>query len=116
MSEIKKFNIKVNGQDYDVEVQEISHSDKIKKMTPNISQTRQVHQDNGGNVVAPMPGVVTSLKVSVGDQVSSDQAVVTLEAMKMENEIPAGKTGTVKEINVKVGQGVAAGELLVVIE
>ncbi|MHB1651919.1 MAG: biotin/lipoyl-containing protein [Desulfitobacteriaceae bacterium] len=115
MSKVKRFNIKVNGQDYEVEVQEVINGDKPKKAAPPITQAKRAPQSGSGNVTAPMPGVITSVKVNVGDEVSVEQAVVTLEAMKMENEIPAGKAGVIQEIHVSVGQSVSSGELLVVI-
>jgi pyruvate carboxylase subunit B len=70
----------------------------------------------GEVVKAPMPGVVVGIAVGVGDQVSAGQGIVTLEAMKMENELKSASGGTVKEIRVEVGQGVSQGEPLVVIE
>jgi biotin carboxyl carrier protein len=70
----------------------------------------------GAIVRAPMPGVVVGIGVGVGDEVSPGQGVVTLEAMKMENELKSASGGTVREIRVEVGQGVSQGEALVVIE
>jgi len=71
----------------------------------------------GGEVVAaPMPGIVVGVSVAVGDSVEAGRGVVTLEAMKMENELRCERGGVVKEVRVKVGQGVAQGEPLVVIE
>jgi acetyl-CoA/propionyl-CoA carboxylase biotin carboxyl carrier protein len=52
----------------------------------------------------------------VGQAVEAGQSVVVLEAMKMENQIEADKTGTVKAINVKPGDTVGAGDVVVVIE
>ncbi len=70
----------------------------------------------GEIVRAPMPGVVVGIVVGVGDEVSPGQGIVALEAMKMENELKSASGGTIKEIRVKVGQGVSQGESLVVIE
>jgi pyruvate carboxylase subunit B len=70
----------------------------------------------GEVVKAPMPGVVVGVAVGVGDEVSAGQGVVTLEAMKMENELKSASGGTVREVRVEVGQGVSQGEPLVVIE
>ena len=70
----------------------------------------------GEIVKAPMPGVVVGIAVAVGDEVEAGQGVVTLEAMKMENELKSASGGTVQEIRVEVGQGVSQGESLVVIE
>ena len=65
---------------------------------------------------AVMPGKVVALLVEVGHQVEQGQGVLVIEAMKMENEIKAPRTGTVQEIRVKPGQAVEAGELLAVID
>jgi acetyl-CoA/propionyl-CoA carboxylase biotin carboxyl carrier protein len=54
--------------------------------------------------------------VEVGQTVEAGQSVVVLEAMKMENQIEADKSGTVKAINVKPGDTVGAGDVVVVIE
>lgn len=76
-----------------------------------------VEEPEGGEVVAaPMPGVVVGIAVEEGARVTQGQGVVTLEAMKMENELRCERGGVVKEIRIKVGQGVAQGEALVVIE
>ena len=68
-----------------------------------------------GNVEVPMQGTIVKVLVAVGDAVEAGQAVVVLEAMKMENQIAAEKAGTVKEIKVKAGDTVGAGDVVVVI-
>ncbi len=73
-------------------------------------------ETKGGIVKAPMPGIVIGIAVEVGSAVEPGQGVVTLEAMKMENELKSAVAGVVKEIKVEVGQGVILGEDLVVIE
>jgi biotin carboxyl carrier protein len=70
----------------------------------------------GELIKAPMPGIVVGISVEAGGVVSPGAGVVTLEAMKMENELKSGAGGVVKEVRVEVGQGVAQGEVLVVIE
>ena len=65
---------------------------------------------------AIMPGKVVALLAEVGHHVEQGQGVLVIEAMKMENEIKAPRTGTVQEIRVKPGQAVEAGELLAVID
>ena len=71
--------------------------------------------DGSGNVTAPMQGTIVKILVEVGQPVEAGQAVVVLEAMKMENQIAAEKTGTVKEIKVTTGDTVGAGDVVVVI-
>ncbi len=68
------------------------------------------------DVSAPMPGTIVQILVNVGDQVSEDQDVLILEAMKMENPIAATGTGKVASIDVKVDDKVDAGQLLMTIE
>jgi biotin carboxyl carrier protein len=64
---------------------------------------------------APMPGLVSNVLVSEGDEVQRGQAVVVLEAMKMENDLSATRAGSVKSLRVAKGQTVAQGEALAVI-
>ena len=68
-----------------------------------------------GNVEVPMQGTIVKVLVTVGQTVEVGQAVVVLEAMKMENQIAADKAGTVKEIKVQAGDTVGAGDVVVVI-
>ena len=69
-----------------------------------------------GGVISPMPGKVISVKVAVGDTVAANDVVLSLEAMKMENNIVAPTAGAVASIEVGEGDEVAAGALLLVIE
>lgn len=70
----------------------------------------------GKKVNAPLPGVILSIPVKVGQAVKAADTVVLLEAMKMENAIHAGTDGTVKEILVNAGDSVLEGNPLIVIE
>ncbi len=69
-----------------------------------------------GTISAPMQGTIVKVLVAVGDAVETGQAVLVLEAMKMENHINAETAGTVKEIRVGEGDTVGTGDVLVVIE
>jgi biotin carboxyl carrier protein len=73
-------------------------------------------RDGRQTIVASMPGRVVRLIVSAGDRVSAGQAVVVVEAMKMENEMRSPKDGIVREVNIEEGAAVEAGTVLVVIE
>jgi pyruvate carboxylase subunit B len=64
-------------------------------------------------VIAPMPGLIVRLHVQLGDQVQAGQAVVVMEAMKMENELSAPAAGTIKVIHAVPGKAVEKGALLV---
>ena len=70
---------------------------------------------SGNNVVAPMPGLIMKVLVKVGDTVSAGQKVMTMEAMKMENDINTGTAGTVKAVLVKEGDNVKEHQPLVTI-
>jgi acetyl-CoA/propionyl-CoA carboxylase biotin carboxyl carrier protein len=70
----------------------------------------------GGTVAAPMQGTIVKVLVAVGDAVEAGQALVVLEAMKMENHINAEISGTVKELRVATGDTVGTGDVLAVIE
>jgi biotin carboxyl carrier protein len=68
------------------------------------------------NVVAPMPGKVVRVLVSVGDSVDVGQGLVVVEAMKMQNEMKASRPGRVIEVRAAAGETVGAGNTLVVLE
>ncbi len=65
-----------------------------------------------GRIKAPIPGLIARILVEQGAQVESGAPVLVLEAMKMENEIRAPRSGTVRAINTKPGASVKLGELL----
>jgi acetyl-CoA/propionyl-CoA carboxylase biotin carboxyl carrier protein len=69
-----------------------------------------------GTIAAPMQGTIVKILVAVGDAVDAGQALLVLEAMKMENHINAERDGTVREIRVAAGDTVGTGDVLVVIE
>jgi acetyl-CoA/propionyl-CoA carboxylase biotin carboxyl carrier protein len=70
---------------------------------------------SSGEVAVPMQGTIIKVLVSVGDEVAAGQPVCVLEAMKMENNIAAGKAGTVSEVRVSPGDTVGSGDVVVVI-
>ena len=67
-------------------------------------------------ITAPMPGRIVRLFVQPGDAVKAGQGLVVVEAMKMENELRAGRDGTVAEVHAREGLSVDAGALLIVIQ
>jgi biotin carboxyl carrier protein len=66
-----------------------------------------------GGIVAPMPGLVLTIKVKEGDSVAAGQSLLVMEAMKMENAVTAPYAGTVAKIYVREGDSIAEGDLLV---
>ena len=73
--------------------------------------------DSGpSRLTAPIPGKVVAVKIEVGDRVEPGQALIVLEAMKMENELAADQSAKVAAIHVVAGETVEGGELLVELE
>ncbi len=127
---MKKFRVTVNGQTYEVEVEEIdagevrpAPAEEVKRVVPEEApkpaapaKRGDVAVPEGGEVVkAPLPGVVVDVKVAPGQRVQAGDVLVVLEAMKMENEIPSPVAGTVTEVAVSKGQSVNVDDVLVVI-
>jgi len=69
----------------------------------------------GTPLTAPMPGMIVSYEKNVGDSINEGETVVILEAMKMENALPAPASGTIKAINFSSGDSVARGAVLCII-
>ncbi|MFZ0242310.1 MAG: acetyl-CoA carboxylase biotin carboxyl carrier protein subunit, partial [Desulfobacterales bacterium] len=69
----------------------------------------------GTPLKAPMPGMIVKYQKNVGDAVSEGETVVVLEAMKMENALPAPVGGTLKAINYASGDSVQKNDVLAVI-
>jgi pyruvate carboxylase len=71
------------------------------------------HHSGPIDVRASLPGLVVAIQAEVGDELEEGAPLVTLQAMKMENEVRAPRAGTVVEVAVAAGQPVATGALLV---
>ncbi len=69
-----------------------------------------------GTISAPMQGTILKVLVSAGDKVELGQAMLVLEAMKMENSINAAQAGVVAEVRVSAGETVGTGDVLMVLE
>ena len=65
---------------------------------------------------SPLPGVIVSVGVKVGDKINSGDVLVVIEAMKMENNIEAEKGGVIEQINCNPGDSVAEGDVLFIIK
>lgn len=121
---MKRFNITVNGNAYDVAVEEITGSDApaaaaapAKAAAPKAAPAAKASAPAGSTKVsAPMPGTILAVKVDVGATVKKGDAILVLEAMKMENDIPAPIDGKVVAINVKKGDTVSTNDLLASIQ
>lgn len=107
---MRKFNVNVNGTSYEVHVEEIGGQPAGD--TPAAASATPHGQEI---VAAPMPGSVLDVRVRPGDTVAAGQAVLVLEAMKMENEILTPRDGTVISVNVTKGAAVNSGDTLLII-
>ncbi len=85
-------------------------------LTKTSGAKRGVRHDYAGGLIAPMPGQVRSVAVSVGDVVKKSQTLLTMEAMKMEIRIQALKDGKVKAVHVAQGQTVEREQILIEME
>ncbi len=84
------------------------------KEEPKASKPAPAATD-GKPLLAPMPGMIVSFEKNVGDQVKEGETVVILEAMKMENALPAPVSGEIKQINFSSGDSVAKNDIICVI-
>jgi biotin carboxyl carrier protein len=82
-----------------------------------LSARARMAEPEGGelHIKAPMPGLVVTIPVNIGDQILKGQNVIILESMKMENELKAPRDGVVERINVAKGDSVEKNQVLVVI-
>ncbi|MEU4230468.1 biotin carboxylase N-terminal domain-containing protein [Nonomuraea sp. NPDC026600] len=86
------------------------------ELTPAPRLPEPVEQVTPGSLLAPMPGSVLRVEVEPGDRVTKGQAVLVLEAMKMEHQIAAPADGVVSGVHVEKGQQVEAGAVLAIIQ
>ena len=119
---VKKFNITVNGNAYEVEIEEVKAAAPVAAApkaapaaapAPKAAPAAAAAGDN--TVTAPMPGKIVKLVASVGQAVNAGDVLLILEAMKMQNEITAPAAGTVKSFAVNAGDSVKPGQTMVVI-
>ena len=112
---MRKFNIKVNGQAYEVEVEEVAGGFAPAPVVPVAAAPAHVAAPAGGTQLkAPMPGTVIDFKATNGAAVKKGQTILILEAMKMENEIVAPVDGVITFVASK-GASVNTDDLLAVI-
>lgn len=130
---MRKFLINVNGNSYEVEVDEITDGSApvarpqapvstpqaapAPKAAPVKPAAPEVAVSAGQEVIdSPMPGNIWKVLVSEGEMVKSGQTLVILEAMKMENELVAPRDGKVLQILTSEGTSVNTGDKLVILE
>ncbi len=119
---LKKYRVSVNGQSYDVSVEELGgaaapQSAAAAPATPIAAlvspSAPAASAAVAGTVKAPMPGTILGIKVSNGQSVKRGDVLLILEAMKMENEICAPADGTVTQIRVQAGTTVNTGDPMI---
>ncbi|MFW5986043.1 MAG: acetyl-CoA carboxylase biotin carboxyl carrier protein subunit [Halanaerobiales bacterium] len=135
---MKKYRVRIDGQEYIVEVEEIEGENERASSSPDgsVSPVRRKdlnteqsapHRENKreenykstgskGEITAPMPGKIIDIQVQKGEQVNQGDILLILEAMKMENNITAPFSGKIERVNVAKGTSVEAGEVLVKLE
>jgi len=113
-----RYSVVVNGSRYNVEVSEgFNDSIQVKSITEvegkSVKNAKSaVAGATENDIVASLPGAVHKILVSVGDHVKKGQAIVVLEAMKMEIEVKAPKDGIIGSIEVSKGQSVANNQVV----
>jgi len=106
----KTFTIKVNGNAYEINIAD-RFDQLVNQLGLSIVNTQKVT-----DVKAPMPGLVLGVSVEVGQEVQKGDALLILEAMKMENVIKSVGEGIVKAIHIDQGKAVEKGQLLIEME
>lgn len=131
----KKFRVTIDGETYEVLVEELEEAPVIKKITevkeekklesvvtppptptPKVEKKVPVVEPGQRVITAPLPGKILKVLVSPGSRVKRGDLLLTIEAMKMENEFFASEDGVVKEVYVTPGQSVETGGSLLLLE
>lgn len=136
---MKKFKVTVNGQVYEVEVEEVGAAETAAPVvskpvvtpvaTPVVTPPKEaaatappkpeVHAptpEGAVTIKAPMPGKISAVKVDVNQTVTRGDVVVVLEAMKMQNDITTNQDGKIVQLRVQVGDSVKTGDILAVLQ
>jgi biotin carboxyl carrier protein len=116
--------VTVNGEEYKVAWEPEAEPEKkvvVRKAAAEPAESDSAAGEGGAvntnnAIKSPLPGVITSINVNVGDEVKAGDILLVLEAMKMANNIEAEKDGKVTAICVKPGQSVMEDDALVVVE
>lgn len=103
----KTLKLKINGTIHTVEVKD-RYDLLLEKMGINGSGSGKLN-----SVKAPMPGLIVKINVNTGDSVKAGDALLVLEAMKMENVIKAAGDATVSQLKVTKGNSVEKGQVLI---
>jgi biotin carboxyl carrier protein len=113
---------RVDGEVFEVMPESISapihdHSTPAPSASPKLATGLQTSRAaNGHDILAPLPGTITEIKISAGMHVNAGDPLLIIEAMKMKNIIRAGGAGTIKTVLVSAGQTVKHHQALVEFE
>jgi len=127
---MKNYKVTVNGTTYEVGVEEVGGAPEVRTVQAAAPAARQAptaaHAPRATpaprsaaptagaeDIVAPLPGTVIAVKVSVGDQVKAGQVLLVFEAMKMENELVAPRDGTVVKVHVAKGDILESSKVVI---
>jgi len=118
---MRKFIVTVKDKKYEVSVEEVGGQPQEAAAEPvevkaEAPEVQQPATSGGEAVKAPLAGTILSVKVNVGDKVEAGTVLATLEALKLENEVPSPRAGVVKAVLVTPGQTVSTGDPLVELE
>jgi biotin carboxyl carrier protein len=106
----KSYSVKVNNNTYNVTI--FNELDAlIKEMGFEIGATKKINE-----IKAPMPGLILSVDVKIGQEVKEDDSLLVLEAMKMENVLTSPRDGIIKYISITKGETVNKNQLLIEFE
>lgn len=110
------YTVTVSGQSYVVQVSEGGDINSVTPAAAPAAPSTPAAPSGGGEpVTAPLAGNIFKVNVKAGDQVQEGDVIIVLEAMKMETEVRAAKSGTVGQVAVNPGDAVAVGDTLLTI-
>lgn len=128
---MKKLLITVNGKRYEVDVEVIQDDEEVHQVAKPVVRTmdsyvtpvttplptkKKVTVGDSKTLTAPINGVVIEIPISAGQSVKENDVLFVLEAMKMKTNIASPRQGVIKTIQVKTGDTIEAGQVLLTFE
>ncbi|TYQ00319.1 biotin carboxyl carrier protein [Tenacibaculum adriaticum] len=106
----KTYTVQVNGNAYEVKI-----ADELDMLISELGLEATAEKKEN-DIKAPMPGLIVSIDVEVGQEVAEGDGILVLEAMKMENTLTAPRNGVIKAITIKTGDKVEKNTVLIEME